>query len=199
MKTYTYADVSTTHITRGDDERLGAEEGHSLICIERHRYGYWVYIGDEPPPEFLSGETTEEEIRSAGFSEKFITIMKTAKRLGVMWVKLDRDTSTKTFQPPTGKRNPMIEIPLQDETAVIAKHNSGKVILFFRKPGEPVPETHLLTCREAIDIGYDLVNNPALQVKHRKLRRLAHHEAIAISQALNKAVVYGQVMAVRAA
>ena len=77
---------STTHITKEDDYKLSTLTDSELM-IDKHEYGYRVYISNVPHEL----ESIIYAIREEGMSEAFINLYKLAHSMGVQWIKFDCD------------------------------------------------------------------------------------------------------------
>lgn len=79
-------DVSLLHITPGDAELLETQaHKHSVGCpvVYPKDSGYFLLVDDD--------DVYEEDLRSAGFSDSFMTLFMMARETGAAWIELDAD------------------------------------------------------------------------------------------------------------
>ena len=82
---YKYMDCSTTHITKEDDKFLDAltDDLSPDLIVDKYPYGYWMLLMDDAH--------LEEVLHSTTISDNIKGILRKAKELDCIWIRLDAD------------------------------------------------------------------------------------------------------------
>ena len=91
LTSYKYADVSTSHITVGDDEIL---TGLALRSIQGRYDSLIVYPTSHGYFVFISSDLEEDKLRGLGLSDDFISVVRLAQSEGNQFVRFDADAET---------------------------------------------------------------------------------------------------------
>jgi hypothetical protein len=83
-------DVSTAHITKKDSELLNQKIIQDTLVIYPYGYGHFIYV--PAASDLESGEASL--IKSQGFSDPFINLLKLAAQSGCKYLQLDCDGTT---------------------------------------------------------------------------------------------------------
>lgn len=93
LKTFTYADVSTCHISKEDRDRLhefALEEVHggsAPITVAEYQYGFFISV----PGEMMDKEELETLREELGFSDALLALMAHCSDKGIHVIRLDAD------------------------------------------------------------------------------------------------------------
>ena len=86
LLTRRYADISTCHITKEDNDLLLQEVGKDLLLLTEFEYGYFLRLFDDEH----YANTKWQEIRDLGYSKPFIRLLKRCVKEGFQGICLDQ-------------------------------------------------------------------------------------------------------------